>query len=575
MQALLLPLRLLAEGDRWANGIYRAAMTKILTAVFLYLGVLWIGAGFDLRWLIVGAMWMMSTFVIVTYLQPNVLGLLGLGEWIRTGDDPRKASVIRAGLLLFISVVVAGGTALILGFIGEGLFFPFAVLVILLIVACAVTIGGTHLEIWLPRISWVAVAMLVLAVVLAKWGTPAHFARISIDVRKYEVRSAEVTRAENAEISRENKNEEDDDYAKSVRMLLLCKVPSGAQEKFDKVQKEIYAEKCGQGRRRMQDSDVEKGWSYLLPKHAEEVHSGAREGAAHGGKASDGLGGWIGHQWGRYYALKDTDPLLFWSTLLIGHVLFFWLVWPPLKRFWKWLRSDSAATTTTTTSSTSSTTKKDEKKSYATGWTMLWVAIAALLVVYFAIWPNIKADATVQNIAWSIQGKPVASSSVHAVPAGTEWGAQFTSWNPHFASTCGNAKMPQGAKGKMLRLGRVAGDTVVLMGTSERTGDLKVVIPPLRGNNQLEIAKEVSEYADNTACDITIYNGKCTAQECQALWTTQNSAITGAAIPSKVWYAWEQNHTAIFKLYVKRNGVEVEIASGNMAPCSRDSRPCW
>lgn len=196
-QLLRLPVAAVGSLHRWGNDVYGRVMARFWGFALLYLAALWIGAVTDTRTLTVGAMWLAVFFTVNFYLQPAVLGLFGGIELLRRADDPNRASVVRAGLLVFITVVSAGGLALIAGAIGAGEVFPFAVLAILFIVACASVAGAAKLDLWLKRLAALAAVMLAAATVGALH--PAVFVRIGLLPSSLVLSESEKVAAEGAE----------------------------------------------------------------------------------------------------------------------------------------------------------------------------------------------------------------------------------------------------------------------------------------------------------------------------------------------------------------------------------------
>lgn len=281
MDLILLPFRLLAAGNRWASEQYRGFMSRFIVAVLGYLGILWIGAALDWPWLTVAVMWLASVVVFYTYLQPNIAGILGVFEWLSKSDDPEKASVIRTGLLLFISVVSAGGIALFFGAIEQAGKFPFAILVTLLVIACAVAVGGAHLEVWLPRISAIGVLMLVGATL---WSAilsapPEYLARVGIDLTAYKKRPSETVALD---IAREDRNIRDQrivQHGLFVQDLQRCAVPHALVDKFDKLQRELYKKSCSGPYGNMTLDEVRQGWDLsVLEQKPAARGGGGREG---------------------------------------------------------------------------------------------------------------------------------------------------------------------------------------------------------------------------------------------------------------------------------------------------------
>lgn len=443
MELLQLPFAALGALLRWGNDQYRRAMARFWGFALLYLGTLWLGAALDARWLIVGGMWVATFAVVNFYLQPSVAGVLGMIEYLRKGDEPNRASVLRAGLMVFITVISAGGIALIAGAIGAAKVFPYAIIVILTVVACAVAAGGAAIEKWLKRIAALAAISLAVATVGALH--PAVFVRLGILPASLSLSEAEKAVAEGAEanyraadkttreaierrfaakmeagtmtpedwsevsrllaelkgkasittdpLSDADREVREKRSAKRKEWALLiqrCRVSAENVARFTPEQQALYREKCGEGAavRGLTLEEVKAKWPELF------VAESASARGARGKDPSETLRS----IWEEFMGLKDTN---FWLWLLLVHILFLPFFYWPLKWAWKkYVKKEDAAATAT------------NKKSTATGAAGL-VGVAAIVAAAILL-----AQSGGIGKAWdAIASTPERIAYRNAVPA--------------------------------------------------------------------------------------------------------------------------------------------------------------
>jgi TM2 domain-containing membrane protein YozV len=170
--------RALQGPEIWANRTYRKIMKGIFTLVFGYLGILWILACVGGAASITMVMWIFLPLFTFVYWTPRAGGLASLIEWFSQKDDPKKKSVWTLYLLIVISSIVAGSLAIILQQIGEGKQFATWVLALLtIVVICLILPEKAKLDIWLPRIGAVVVALALFGTVMGavgKWSAKVY-----------------------------------------------------------------------------------------------------------------------------------------------------------------------------------------------------------------------------------------------------------------------------------------------------------------------------------------------------------------------------------------------------------------
>jgi TM2 domain-containing membrane protein YozV len=163
--------RALRVPEIWANRTYRKIMKGIFTLVFGYLGIIWLLACFGGAASITMATWVFLPLFTFIYWTPRAGGLASLIEWFSNKDDPKKKSVWILYLLIVISAIVASSLAIILQQIGEGKQFPTWVLALLtIVVICLILPEKAKLDIWLPRIGAVVVALALFGTVMGAMG---------------------------------------------------------------------------------------------------------------------------------------------------------------------------------------------------------------------------------------------------------------------------------------------------------------------------------------------------------------------------------------------------------------------
>jgi hypothetical protein len=170
--------RLIEGPEIWLNKTYRKVMKGFFGLVFGYLGVLWYLACNGGAGSITMVIWAFLPLFTFIYWMPRAGGLAALIEWFRDKDDPKKKSVWILYLLIVISAIVAGSLAIILQQIDAGTQFPVWVLALLtIVVICLILPEKAKLDIWLPRIGAVVVALALFGTVmggLSKWSTTIY-----------------------------------------------------------------------------------------------------------------------------------------------------------------------------------------------------------------------------------------------------------------------------------------------------------------------------------------------------------------------------------------------------------------
>ena len=159
-------------GYNWGVGKVGGLIGLTLTYLFALWGCMWVGYG-----TLNMVMW---AFVLIFSLMywKGVGGIAALLEFFYQKDDKKKQSVWRLYLILFMSAIFAGYTAIVLRMIGAPTAFPMAILVLLLCVATSLYLpDSTQLNKYLP---WMTTTVVILALgglipqmnphLLKKWG---------------------------------------------------------------------------------------------------------------------------------------------------------------------------------------------------------------------------------------------------------------------------------------------------------------------------------------------------------------------------------------------------------------------
>lgn len=370
-----------------SNTVYQKAATAVLGFFLGIMGLLWLAAGFDIRFLAVAAMWLGCISISLVFWRPFLGGIFSLAEFISKKDDPTKKSVLRAYLLLIISVVVGGCVAILLGILGAGETLPFWILGLLTIVACAVTVGGARLELWLPRIS-------ILIVVMAIGGTfiaidPLLLARVGVNLKAWETTESEQLAkniADNNSNIIERRKLKTLDY---VERLQNCRLTKKDRIQFNEEQHTAYNTACAEAGG-ITDEELKKHWDKLHTAWLKSYGRGAFAGTT--GERSGDATKDRQHTSGVVAKVQGWGQQYGWPVVIALLVFHIWLlIWGGGKLKEKYLSSDSKEETP---AKKSDAKKKDDKKSSGFP-TKTVLAIAALGGgAYF--WPDLGP--VVQNV---------------------------------------------------------------------------------------------------------------------------------------------------------------------------------
>lgn len=367
-----------------SNAIFQKAATAVLGFFLAYLSLLWLAAGFDVRWLATGTMWLGSIILTLAFWQPLAGGILSLGEFLSVKDDPNKKSVLRGFLLLFIAAVFAGNVAILLGVIGSGEMFPYWILGFL----CILAIGASRLEIWLPRIAALMMVMAAIGTMIAI--DPLLLARVGVNPKAWEVTRSEKVAKEIADDDLRIIDERRSAIVEYVKRLKRCELSSKERVPFSAEQKKAYDDACQGPSNAVTLDEVRQYWPGLHEAWIETYGRGAFAGAASeppqdGAKNGQSPSGMVAkvQGWGQQYG---------WPVVIALLVFHIWLlIWGGGKLKEKYLSSDSKEETP---AKKSEPKKKDDKKSSGFP-TKTLLAIAALGGgAYY--WPDIGP--VVQNV---------------------------------------------------------------------------------------------------------------------------------------------------------------------------------
>lgn len=132
-----------------ANELVNTIITIVILGSLGYLGLIWLFSyvGGE-AWITIAEFTFLIVLSVVYWQLP--IGVAGsFIEFMRGSDDPKKKSVWRLYLFIFIAAVIAGHSAIVLRSMGLQNFFPAVIVVLLVGIATASLSENSDLEKWL------------------------------------------------------------------------------------------------------------------------------------------------------------------------------------------------------------------------------------------------------------------------------------------------------------------------------------------------------------------------------------------------------------------------------------------